>query len=482
MAVPIPNTGSVYATLGTPATQLQTPQDWQRQAVDAEKLRQEQQQMKQDAADEQAYRRILQETGGDPEQMVKRLRVVAPARAIVFEQEWGKAREQLGKAHNEELRADLAEGEHGLALLRAVTDDASYQRMRPIIAKYLPEMAQILPETYDPRIIAEMMDYGETSSENLKRNLDSYKFHAEGKPMMGAAMAMSTATNEQEWEETRNGQLALGVPRAIMDTFGAWRPGAQKRAEQLAMTANERADNVREDAKAQEDIRYHDQQIAATERGQDIGATTAARGQDIGAATAARGQDIGAATAARGQDIGAATARRGQDLDVKKGTGGRGVISGDARKFAAFKDSRALLGNLRQMLKDTKGSTGTGAAIGASLWNPITDATGIGMAPKKRQAAIDLAKQIIGKTLEEGVLRKEDEYKYTKILPTMSDPEEVAQSKIDGLEIVINEREESLTDSLGDAGYDVSAYRTRQGTSAAPAPPAAPAGNPYRKQ
>jgi len=46
-------------------------------------------------------------------------------------------------------------------------------------------------------------------------------------------------------------------------------------------------------------------------------------------------------------------------------------------------------------------------------------------------AMIDKTRQIVGKALEGGVLRKEDEEKYKKILPTTSDTKEVAINKIE---------------------------------------------------
>ncbi len=51
--------------------------------------------------------------------------------------------------------------------------------------------------------------------------------------------------------------------------------------------------------------------------------------------------------------------------------------------------------------------------------------------PAKLEARIDLTRQVIGKAIEEGVLRKEDEAKYAKILPTLRDKPEVALDKID---------------------------------------------------
>lgn len=56
-----------------------------------------------------------------------------------------------------------------------------------------------------------------------------------------------------------------------------------------------------------------------------------------------------------------------------------------------------------------------------------------------QQASINRVKQIVGKALEGGVLRKEDEEKYAKILPTMNDRPEVARSKIMQLRNMIAE-------------------------------------------
>ena len=49
---------------------------------------------------------------------------------------------------------------------------------------------------------------------------------------------------------------------------------------------------------------------------------------------------------------------------------------------------------------------------------------------KTQQASIDRIRQIVGKALEGGVLRKEDEDKYKKILPTMQDQPEVYRAKV----------------------------------------------------
>lgn len=150
-----------------------------------------------------------------------------------------------------------------------------------------------------------------------------------------------------------------------------------------------------------------------------------------------------------------------QAARLQKSIAGRPVTSGDAGRIADYDTSLDDLKALDTVLTETKGATGTGAAIGAALPAWVTDLTGAGTDAKKRQGVIDRVKQVIGKTLEGGVLRKEDELKYEKILPTIKDTAAVAASKIAGLEKAIRLRRETQVEALADAGYDTSRYAAR---------------------
>ena len=148
---------------------------------------------------------------------------------------------------------------------------------------------------------------------------------------------------------------------------------------------------------------------------------------------------------------------------------GRAVTSGDAGRISELNtslDDLAVLGNT--LFPDaigedmeTEAMTGTWAALSAGAPNWVTELTGWGTDAKGRQAVIDRVKQVIGKALEGGVLRKEDEYKYTKILPTIKDVPEVVKTKLDGLKAAILLRRERFVESLTDAGYDTTAYAER---------------------
>src|SRR5262245_2645203 len=82
---------------------------------------------------------------------------------------------------------------------------------------------------------------------------------------------------------------------------------------------------------------------------------------------------------------------------------------------------------------------------------------------KKQNAVISSVRQVIGKAMEGGVLRKEDEIKYRDILPVLGDSEGVVKSKIDGLEKRLRKKLDTRINSLSDAGFDVGKFRDRQG-------------------
>lgn len=73
---------------------------------------------------------------------------------------------------------------------------------------------------------------------------------------------------------------------------------------------------------------------------------------------------------------------------------------------------------------------------------------------QKANATIFLIKQIIGKGLEGGVLRKEDEYKYEKILPKLTDTPQTVEAKIKLLEQILQEKQDTYISGYQEAGYD----------------------------
>ena len=148
-------------------------------------------------------------------------------------------------------------------------------------------------------------------------------------------------------------------------------------------------------------------------------------------------------------------------MQATRSANDRPVTSGDAGRIADFDTALNDLSALSTAIP--AGTTGTWAKVGAKLPNFVTNATGIGSEAKQKQAVIDRVKQVIGKTLEGGVLRKEDEIKYEKILPTIYDNDDLVKSKLQGLTEAIKKRKTTFIDTLSDSGYDVSKHRVRAG-------------------
>lgn len=139
---------------------------------------------------------------------------------------------------------------------------------------------------------------------------------------------------------------------------------------------------------------------------------------------------------------------------------GRPVTSGDASDLSDFDTGLDDVTVLRNAVSGNK-ATGTMAKLGTMTPNAVTEMFGWGADAKMKNAVIARVKQVIGKTLEGGVLRKEDEEKYKDILPTIGDVPEVVTSKLNGLEAAIKKRKQRRLDALADAGYDTSKYQQR---------------------
>ncbi|MFA5266259.1 MAG: hypothetical protein WC378_20740 [Opitutaceae bacterium] len=119
----------------------------------------------------------------------------------------------------------------------------------------------------------------------------------------------------------------------------------------------------------------------------------------------------------------------------------------------ALADIAASIGQVRDMvsgLEDPKNPTGPVAYMRGL--NPF-DVEGQGV-----KQLIASTKQLVGKALEGGVLRKEDEAKYGKILPREYDTLPVARKKTQQLIDMLNNVYSAQRDSYKKAGFDVSQF------------------------
>lgn len=98
-----------------------------------------------------------------------------------------------------------------------------------------------------------------------------------------------------------------------------------------------------------------------------------------------------------------------------------------------------------------------GPVKGLQKYNPYSKA-------RQAQADIDRVRQTVGKALEGGVLRKEDEEKYKKILATLNDTPETALYKIEALKSSLERDIQNYKSNQSEAGR----YVKESGTSSKP--------------
>lgn len=119
----------------------------------------------------------------------------------------------------------------------------------------------------------------------------------------------------------------------------------------------------------------------------------------------------------------------------------------DITKITDYQAGISALDELRGIVVEN--SEYIGPISGWQALNPWSEA-------KKVQANIDKVKQTVGKALEGGVLRKEDEEKYKKILSTITDTPSTATYKLDSLKSSLERDLANYISTIQNAGRYVS--------------------------
>jgi hypothetical protein len=283
------------------------------------------------------------------------------------------------------------------------------------------------------------------NAENLLKQQPDDPLHARDTALASIARAAADGAISPDQARQVTMGLAQASPQQIGATLGQLVPPElrSKLEKEAADTAKLKADTTKTQAEIAGTLPLTPAQVETQRHNKAM--------EDISRMTAGRADAALAETRRHNQ----ATEENARNTKV-----GRPVIAGDAEDLANFDTSRDELKELRDAIT-AKGATGIGASIAAKT--PfVTQITGWGADAKAKQALIDRVKQVIGKSLEGGVLRKEDEAKYEKILPTIGDANEVVISKIEGLDKALADRKGRRLDSLEDAGFNVSKFKNRE--------------------
>lgn len=135
------------------------------------------------------------------------------------------------------------------------------------------------------------------------------------------------------------------------------------------------------------------------------------------------------------------------DIQKSNNPSGKPVSSATALQLADSSAALNMLGSLEKNITDNMDKFGpiAGFVTGFNKWDVVGQSV---------QASINATKQIVGKYLEGGVLRKEDEDKYGKILPKLTDTSDVALEKLKKVRELVNERISAQRAALESSGYN----------------------------
>jgi hypothetical protein len=111
---------------------------------------------------------------------------------------------------------------------------------------------------------------------------------------------------------------------------------------------------------------------------------------------------------------------------------------------------------LPTMLGDVKGMLEKNAPLFGPLSGRMAGLNPYNEQAQTADAQLRTAAQSFGKYMEGGVLRKEDEEKYRKMFPQLSDTPEVARNKMALVERMLAQKQNSNVQALADQGYSTS--------------------------
>lgn len=111
--------------------------------------------------------------------------------------------------------------------------------------------------------------------------------------------------------------------------------------------------------------------------------------------------------------------------------------------------------SVARMLPEVEDALVKNAAIFGPAAGRVGQANPYDTTAQTVDARMRTAAQSFGRFMEGGVLRKEDEEKYRKMFPQLSDTPDVAQNKLAIVRRMLAQQYQSQRQALGDSGYDV---------------------------
>lgn len=272
MAMQMPDARIPLANL-SPDVAIQGPHDWRQRAArtqndeaiaraNALKV----QELEDARAEQAAIQRIAQETGGAWDVMIPRLRAVAPGAAVKYEQELAEVRKTMALAAKDEAELERQSIEYASSVLRSIRTPEQYAALRPRLAAINEDLAELLPEGYDQAALEQIQQMAIGAQDAATANAKAAELFLNGKPMEAVGRILSAALDDEDWQEGLAVARHYLPPEALAIFPRQFSPEAKAQAAELALSADQRADNARADAQ-QAETRRHNAATESTARG-----------------------------------------------------------------------------------------------------------------------------------------------------------------------------------------------------------------------
>lgn len=138
--------------------------------------------------------------------------------------------------------------------------------------------------------------------------------------------------------------------------------------------------------------------------------------------------------------------------------GGKDLGATEVGRITDYDSSLNAIQSLGSIINSNRGifESNTNPLSKAEKWAALQDPQNEDI--QKLEADIRRVAQVVGKAMEGGVLRKEDEEKYRKMLPSITDTYDVANYKMKQVVDLLNQQRGGYVQNLSTGGYAASGY------------------------
>jgi hypothetical protein len=328
---------------------------------------------RQKAADQAAIRRVFQETEGDLELAIPRLRQIAPNAALTFEKSLADTRKSVQDALHQQATTKSAQLDLAIKAAQGVTDEPTFQAFRRMVTALDPNMGEIVGTAYDPASMERVIGMGRSAKDRADQQAAGIKQVFGDNPVQGLAQYIAAVPPEEgaaKIAEILDNARQLGVPKAARDLFaGPDYATIIKRANQLKIGAEKQADLAGQaETRAQTAAHQaHAERIAEGQLAVSQGQLGVARAREAREAAGVGAEGV-KLTAAQQEDLSTMLTVEKLIGDVEainkeKGLPGVGPLEG--RFFASARGSggttgetlRNLIGNIKGTIAKLRGGT-----------------------------------------------------------------------------------------------------------------------------